>query len=348
MAHDGGVATLSFPYAAPPEAASTTEVAPGIKWLRMPLPFALNHINLWLIEDGDGWAVVDTGIGTEATQTIWKDVLATDFEGRPVTRVIVTHFHPDHIGNAGWFCRKFQVPLWITETEWLWARSLSLDADEEALAAEQLPFFRRTGLDREAIQAFKERGNRYRNTVTTVPRTFQRLADGLELAIGGRTWRVLVGRGHAPEHACLHCPELGVLISGDQVLPRISPNVGVWPSEPEGDPLALYMSSLEMLRAKVPGDVLVLPSHNLPFYGLDTRIQQLLAHHEERLEMLESACAEPHTAAALVPVLFKRELDVHQLGFAIGETLAHLQRLRGAGRIVRETGADGVWRYRRA
>jgi glyoxylase-like metal-dependent hydrolase (beta-lactamase superfamily II) len=344
--HDGGIAALSFPHGADlPESGTTIVVAPGVKWLRMPLPFALNHINLWLVEDGPGWAVVDTGLAVEPTHAIWERIFATELDGRPVTRVFVTHFHPDHMGNAGWLCRRFGVPLFVTETEWLWARALSLDGDDAAFSGEQAPFYRRTGLDAASLEIFAKRGNRYRPGVSPVPRSFRRLADGQEIEIGGRAWHVIVGRGHAPEHACLHCPELGVLISGDQVLPKISPNVGVWPTEPEADPLALYLSSLGKLRGAVPGDVLVLPSHNLPFRGFHTRIEQLLHHHEERLDTLEKACARPHTAAELVPVLFKRELDSHQLGFAVGETLAHLQRLRYAGRIRRETRADGVWLY---
>jgi glyoxylase-like metal-dependent hydrolase (beta-lactamase superfamily II) len=346
--HDGGVAALSFPHGGEvPESGTTIRVAPGVKWLRMPLPFALNHINLWLLDDGDGWAIVDSGLGSEKTRAIWERIFATELEGRGITRVLVTHFHPDHMGNAGWLCRKFEVPLLVTETEWLWARSLSLDTYDESFSAEQTPFYHRTGLDAAAIEIFAGRGNRYKFGVSPVPRSFLRLLDGQELAIGGRSWRVIVGRGHAPEHACLYSAELGVLISGDQVLPKISPNVGVWPTEPEADPLALYLASLEKIRAAVPGDVLVLPSHNLPFRGLDTRIDQLAAHHEERLATLEAACARPHSAAELVPVLFKRELDAHQLGFAIGETLAHLQRLRTAGRIRRETSPDGVWIYER-
>jgi glyoxylase-like metal-dependent hydrolase (beta-lactamase superfamily II) len=346
--HDGGIAALSFPHgAATPDKGTTITVAPGVKWLRMPLPFALDHINLWLIEDDGGWAIIDTGLATEPTRTIWERIFADELEGRTITRVVVTHFHPDHMGNAGWLCRKFGVPLFVTETEWLWARSLSLDADSAGFAAEHAPFYRHTGLDAAAMETFAARGNRYRSGVSPVPRSFRRLADGQEVEIGRRRWRVIVGRGHAPEHACLYCADLGVVISGDQVLPKISPNVGVWPTEPEADPLALYMSSLEKLRAAVPGDVLVLPSHNLPFRGFDIRIEQLLLHHEQRLDLLEEACARPHTAAELVPVLFKRELDAHQLGFAIGETLAHLQRLRYAGRIRRETRPDGVWVYER-
>ncbi|MBX6369494.1 MAG: MBL fold metallo-hydrolase [Rhodospirillales bacterium] len=349
MAHDGGLAALSFPYGDEiPESGTTIDVAPGVKWLRMPLPFVLNHINLWLLEDRDGWAIVDTGLSSEPTRAIWERIFETELDGRPVTRVIVTHFHPDHMGNAGWLCRRFKVPLHVSETEWLWARSLSLDADDASFHREQAPFYRRAGLEDHALDGFTGRGNRYRPGVSPVPRSFHRLSDGQQIDIGGRSWRVVVGRGHSPEHACLYCAELGVLISGDQVLPKISPNVGVWPTEPEGDPLSFYLASLEKLRQEVSGDVLVLPSHNLPFRGLDTRIDQLLRHHEQRLDALEAACARPQTAAELVPVLFSRALDSHQLGFAIGETLAHLQCLRTMGRIRRRTRPDGVWIYERS
>lgn len=349
MAHDGGLAALSFPFGDEiPEGGTTIDVAPGVKWLRMPLPFVLNHINLWLLEDHDGWAVVDTGLSSETTRAIWDRIIEAELDGRPVTRVLVTHFHPDHMGNAGWLCRRFEVPLHATEAEWLWARSLSLDADDASFHREQAPFYRRTGLEDDALDAFTGRGNRYRRGVSPVPRAFLRLSDGQQIDIGGRSWRVVVGRGHSPEHACFYCAELGVLISGDQVLPKISPNVGVWPTEPEGDPLSSYLGSLEKLRREVSGDVLVLPSHNLPFRGLDTRIDQLLRHHAERLDALEAACARPQTAAEFIPVLFSRALDSHQLGFAIGETLAHLHRLRTMGRIRRRARSDGVWIYERS
>jgi glyoxylase-like metal-dependent hydrolase (beta-lactamase superfamily II) len=252
------------------------------------------------------------------------------------------------MGLAGWLAERWRVPLWATETEWLYGRMLSLDGDDEAFAAQQAPFYRRTGLDEAAVATFARRGNTYRRRVAPIPRSFTRLADGDEIAIGGRSWHVVVGRGHAPEHACLFCPTLDLLISGDQVLPKISPNVGVWPNEPEANPLALFLASLDKLRAMVPAGSFVLPSHNLPFRGLDRRIGQLQAHHAERLAEVETACATPQSAAAIVPLLFRRKLDAHQLGFALGETLAHLHYLLQTGRLTRSERADGVHLYGRA
>jgi glyoxylase-like metal-dependent hydrolase (beta-lactamase superfamily II) len=341
-ASDGGASTLRFPHTAPPAPGALAEVAPGIHWLRMPLPFALDHINLWLLEDGAGWTIVDSGLDTPITIELWERIFAGALGGKPVTRLIVTHFHPDHMGLAGWLTRRWQIPLWVSETEWLWARMLAGDRDDDAFAADQVEFYRPTGLDEATVQEFAARGNQYAKRVGAVPRAFHRIADGMSIAIGGRDWRVIIGRGHAPEHACLHCPELDLLIAGDQVLPKISPNISVWASEPEANPLARYLESLETLRRAVPDDVLVLPSHNLPFYGLDTRIDQLAAHHAARLDEIEIACAIPRSTMDIVPLLFRRKLDTQQLGFAIGEALAHLHYLVAAGRLRRTGRADGV------
>jgi glyoxylase-like metal-dependent hydrolase (beta-lactamase superfamily II) len=345
---DGGLAALRFPYEGGPAAGVTLEVAPGVRWLRMRLPFALDHINLWLLEDGDGWTIVDCGIATRETREVWERIFAAELGGRPVKRVMVTHYHPDHIGLAGWLCERWQVPLWISETDWLFARMLTLDRDEEAIRQDQLPFYRRTGLDAAALEVFAKRGNSYRSGVTTVPRGFHRLADGQEVLVGGRRWRVVVGRGHAPEHSCLWCPELDVFIAGDQILPKISPNIGVWPTEPEGNPLAQYLSSLRRIRDLVPASVLVLPSHNLPFRGVDIRIDQLLQHHADRLGELEAACEVPRTIAELTPILFRRKLNDHELSFAVGETLSHVHYLLSEERLVRRERDDGVYLFRRS
>ena len=339
---DGGLAALRFPHAAPPEPGTLTEVVPGVHWLRMPLPFALDHINLWLLADGEGWTIVDSGLATPITQALWERIFAASLGGKKVTRLIVTHFHPDHMGLAGWLAERWGIPLWITETEWLWARMLGGDRDDAAFAADQIPFYRRSGLDEATVQILAGRGNQYAKRVSTVPREFHRIADGMAIEIGGRRWQVIIGRGHAPEHACLHCPALDLFIAGDQVLPKISPNISVWPNEPDADPLARYLESLELLRRAVPADVLVLPSHNLPFLGLDTRIDQLAAHHAARLAEIEAACVTPHTTMDIVPLLFRRKLDTMQLGFAIGEALAHLHYLVGIGQLVRSARADGV------
>jgi glyoxylase-like metal-dependent hydrolase (beta-lactamase superfamily II) len=344
--HDGGNAALSFPHAAPPASGAVARVAPDIQWLRMPLPFALDHINLWLLEERDGWVIVDSGLNTEETKRHWNEILGHALGGKPVTRLVVTHFHPDHMGLAGWLTEKLAVPLWCTETEWLFARMLCLD-DTQDFVTNALDFYRRTGTDEPTRTSFAGRGNPYRERVSPVPHRFHRLSNGATMRIGAHEWRVIVGRGHAPEHACLYCSDLDVLIAGDQVLPKISPNVSVWPQEPDADPLALYLASLDTIRREVPASALVLPSHGLPFRGLHIRIDQLAGHHDARLAELEAACAEPRTCAEIVPVLFRRKLDAHQLGFAIGETLAHLHYLVNQGRMRRAERGDGVYTYGR-
>ena len=345
---DGDAASLAYPHAAPPAPGTLTEVAPGVHWLRMPLPYKLDHINLWLLEDGVGWTMVDTGIDCAATRALWEQIFAASLGGRRVTRLIVTHFHPDHMGLAGWLTKLWGIELWVTEAEWLWGRMLSRDDDHAGFAADQAPFYRRTGIDEATVAAITAGGNSYAPRVSPVPRSFRRIADGDTIAIGGHDWRVIVGRGHAPEHACLSCPSLDLFIAGDQVLPKISPNVSVWPTEPDGDPLSRYLTSLETLRAAVADSVLVLPSHNLPFRGLHARIDQLAEHHRERLDAVIEACATPRSARDIVPFLFRRELDAHQMMFAVGEALAHLHLLWAAGKLSRNAGIDAVYRFVRA
>jgi glyoxylase-like metal-dependent hydrolase (beta-lactamase superfamily II) len=340
---DGSLAPLRFPVAHPPTPGETCEITPGVHWLRMPLPFALDHINLWLVEDGPGWTIVDTGYSTAETKALWQRIFAERLGGLPVTRVIVTHYHPDHVGLAGWLCERWQAPLWTTEKEWLHARVMSRGSDD--FASSRREFARRAGLDAAASELFGEHGKGYRRGVPSVPPSFRRLADAMTIAIGGRGWRVVVGEGHAPELACLYCAEAGVLISSDQVLPRISPNISVQAHEPDGDPLARYLVSLAELRAVVPAEALVLPSHNLPFFGLHARIDALAAHHQARCEEILAACATPRSAVDLLPLLFRRPLDQHQTAFALGEAVAHLHYLMRRGRLDRGLGPDGVYRF---
>jgi glyoxylase-like metal-dependent hydrolase (beta-lactamase superfamily II) len=334
---------LRFPVVAPPAAGETLPVAPGVEWLRMGLPFALDHINLWLLEDGPGWTIVDTGYATADTTARWERIFAGRLGGLPIVRVIVTHHHPDHIGLAAWLTERWQVPLWASEKEWLYARLLTGNADDSA--ALRRDFARRAGLDPAARELFAEHSRGYRRGVPSVPSSFQRLSDGQLVEIGGRQWRVIIGEGHSPELACLYCGETGVLISGDQVLPRISPNVSVHPHEPDGDPLSRFLRSLEKLRAAIPPETLVLPSHNLPFFGLQERVDALAAHHEARCEEVIAACEQPRTAVELLPVLFRRPLDRHQMAFALGEALAHLHYLMGQGALARMLDADGANRF---
>ena len=313
----------------------------------MPLPFALDHINLWLLEDdGGGVTVVDTGVGLTGTRDLWERLFAGALADRPIVRVLVTHFHPDHMGNAEWLTRRFGVELWCPQAEWLMAQ-LGWQGMGGNDAEKRMSHYRRHGVSEAHIEAFRGRGNHYRQLVPSVAAQFRAVREGDVLTIGGRRWHAFTVLGHAPEHACLSCPEAGVLISGDQVLPKITTNVSVWPDQPRGNPLRLYLDSLARFRP-LPAEILVLPSHGLPFRGLHLRLEYLRHHHDERLAETVDALAEPRTAADLVPVLFRRQLDTHQLGFAIGETLAHLHYLETEGQVARLVDAAGVYRFHKA
>ncbi|VFR85012.1 SoxH protein, homolog [plant metagenome] len=336
-----------------PEPGRALEAAEGVYWVRMPLPFVLDHVNVWLIRDEyegrQGWAIVDCGIAREEIRALWEDVFTHCLHGLPVLRVIVTHMHPDHVGLAQWLCAKWKVPLFMSMTDYVLARLWSQEGPQgEGTGGDTaVAHFGRHGLvDPEAQAQIRERSGYYRGLVPGMPSTFHRLVHGDWLRIGRHDWRLIVGYGHAPEHISLYSPALQTLISGDMVLPRISTNVSVFDSEPDADPLRLYLSSLAGYD-DVPEDTLVLPSHGRPFKGLHERIAQQRHHHAERLQEVMEACdVQPCSAADIVPVLFKRKLDLHQLTFAMGEALAHLQALFHEGRLVRETGSDGIVRYR--
>ena len=337
-----------------PAPGTSIELAPGVRWVRMALPFALDHINLWLLRDRidgrEGWTVVDTCIDHAESRAQWEQVFATQLEGLPVLRVIVTHMHPDHIGLAHWICSRWsdvahECRLWISATDYMNARYASQVVNSfggERLAA----YFRSHGMtDPGDLDQILNRKSYYRNLVPDVPPSFARLMDGQLVRIGGRSWRCTAGFGHSPEHIALHCDDLGVLISGDMVLPRISTNVSVYEMEPEADALSLFLDSLDRHRP-LAADTLVLPSHGKPFKGLHTRIQQLHDHHRDRLdEVMQAAREKPVSAYDMLPVLFKRPLDLHQTTFALGESVAHLHRLWHGGQLVRRRDAQGIWRF---
>lgn len=343
---------LTYPFGDDiPAPGTVRELAPGLRWLRMPLPFALDHINLWLLDDRAderaGYALVDCGAGTEATRAAWEQVIAGPMEDRPLLRVFATHCHPDHVGLSGWLCERFGAPFWTSAAEFGFARMMAA-ALPGVDGPSAIPHFQRHGLlDAGLLEQMQSRRNYYPSLVPAVPPSYTRLQDGQRVRIAGREWRVITGFGHSPEHVSLYAEEGRILISGDMVLPRISTNVSVFAVEPEGDPLTQYLGSLDKF-ADLPDDTLVLPSHGKPFRGLHVRIQQLRAHHAARLEEVRAACAEPRSAVDIVPLMFRRQLDAHQLGFAIGEALAHLHALWYAGILARVTGPDGVIRFRLA
>jgi glyoxylase-like metal-dependent hydrolase (beta-lactamase superfamily II) len=332
-----------------PAQGETLELAPGVKWIRMALPFALDHINLWLLRDEidgrAGWTVVDCCISRDEAKTQWEAIFATQLEGLPILRVIVTHMHPDHIGLAWWLCEKWQAPLWISATDFNAARVASQSTTGFGGAA-AAAFFESHGLaDPESLEKIRERANYYPGMVPKVPPRFRRLQHGDGVAIGGREWRCISGYGHAPEHISLYCDDLHVLISGDMLLPRISTNVSVYDVEPESNPLRQFLQSIDKFNA-LPEDTLVLPSHGKPFRGVHERVRQLHDHHRDRLaEVMEACAAQPQSAADVLPVLFKRQLDLHQTTFAMGESVAHLHLLWFDGQLERTRDARGTWRF---
>ncbi len=338
-------AKLSYPFAQTPGEGEALDIAPGVKWLRMPLGGQLAFINVWAIADGDGWAIVDTGIGSSATKAAWRTALAGPLAGRTVSRVLVTHMHPDHIGAAGWLTRKFQCRMWITRLEFLMCRSLASDTGREA-PADALDFYHACGWDEAALEMYRDRFGGFGRALHPLPDSFQRLSDGDTVRIGDRDWTVVVGNGHSPEHACLWQPELKLLISGDQVLPRISSNVSVYPTEPEANPLADWLKSLAAIKARVPDDVLVLPAHNDPFHGLHLRLDHLIAGHERGLARLREDLTEPKRVIDVFHTLFRRKIDDAILGLATGEAVAHLNCLMARGQAVRIRDENGVDWYR--
>jgi glyoxylase-like metal-dependent hydrolase (beta-lactamase superfamily II) len=345
---------LEYPQAAPPAGGETLEIAPGVHWARMPLPFALDHINLWLLEDEvegprgkePGWTLVDCGIGDDATRALWERIFEGRVAGRPVARLIVTHHHPDHAGLASWLIERTGAQLWMPQAEYFAAHAMREGSSGFGFDR-VIAMFQRNGLAGERLALMQQRRSNYRSRVPAFPSDYRRLLDGDTHRIGGRAWKVIMGYGHAPEHAALYCEETGVLISGDMVLPKISTNVSVWSNEPEGNPLALFLGSLARY-AELPAKTLTLPSHGLPFRGMRERIAQLREHHRLRLDELHEACEAPRSAAEVLDTLFRRKLDSHQLFFAMGEAMAHLHWLEREGRVKRSAGNDGVVRYAQA
>jgi glyoxylase-like metal-dependent hydrolase (beta-lactamase superfamily II) len=330
-----------------PEGGTLFEVAPGIFWVRMPLPFALDHINLWLVRETDSWTLIDCGIASDAIKAHWETIFERHLDGLPISRILCTHMHPDHIGLSGWIQSKYPgAELWMTLGEYALGRVLSavMPGVDGQSAADH---FRRHGMtDEAALEAIRIRNNRYfASLVPSMPLSFHRIRADEVIEMGGRTWQVIIGTGHSPEHAALYCHEDGLLISGDMVLPRISTNVSVFDLEPQANPVTWYVNSLAAYK-KCRSDTLTLPSHGKPFKNLHVRIKQLTDHHEDRLRVVLSACQEaPRSAAQIVPIMFSREFDMHQLTFALGEALAHLHALMYSGDVTRQVDADGVVRF---
>lgn len=338
---------LRYPWEAHPGPDQVVEVMPGVLWLRLKLPFRLNHVNIYLLDDGDGWAVVDTGFGNDETIAAWKALFKGPLKGKPVSRVIVTHAHPDHIGQAGWMVERFGCPFYISQVEYLQGVYHRNRRTEERVVNSR-QFFRRHGMDEAITEQLLGRGQDYLKKTAPLPAAYRRLSHGDDITIGQRTFRIITGAGHSPDQVMLYCAADKLFLSADQVLSKISPNVSVWAHEPDENSLGSYLSSLKSIADALPNDVLVLPGHGVPFYGLHERCKQLTDHHEERCQMIADACRDQaKTSAELVPVVFyKHVLDAHQTGFAAGELIAHVNYMLSQHRLTQTLGDDGVLRFR--
>lgn len=337
---------ISYLVAADPPYGSVIDIAPGVRWLRMPLPFRLNHINLWLLEDRDGWTIIDTGLATDDNRAIWQRVFAEVTGDRPIHRIILTHFHSDHSGLAGWIAEQTGAELWMSDGEWQRSQIFhNARADDwmETVA----DFFTLAGCPDDIVASTRARWASIGDRVSPMPPRAQRIAAGDTIRIGDFDWQVLIGRGHAPEHVSLYCAETDTLIAGDQVLPQISPNVSVYPAQPDENPLADFLDTIERFRATLPDTTTVLPSHKLPFMGLHRRLDELSHHHDDRLEQAWEACASPRTVMEVTRALFRPGLDSLQTSLAVSESFAHLNLLVSRGEIERGVRSGGALQFER-
>lgn len=341
-------AGLSYPCGTHPDFGEMREVIAGVHWISMPLPMYLSAINLWLLDDTTGFTLVDTGINSDDARRAWQRLIDTHLQDRPLSRVLATHMHPDHVGLAGWLCERFACRLWMTRLEYLNCRVLSGDTGRDA-PEDGLAFYLQAGWSAQALDLYRTRFGNFGRMVWQMPDSFRRIHDGEHLLIGGHDWEVVVGSGHTPEHACLYDATRKLLISGDQVLPRISSNVSVHPTEPDADPLGEWLCSLDSLHERIPADVLVLPAHGEPFHGLHERLDQLRASLERALVRLRQGLTRPRRVVDVFELLFARPIppeDGGLMSLATGESIAHLNYLLLRGEIVRERDADGVHWYR--
>jgi len=338
---------LRFPWDTPPSGSEAIEVAPGVLWMRLPLPMKLDHVNVYALDEGESWTIVDTGFDSKTTRGIWAELMAGPLQGKPISRVIVTHHHPDHIGLAGWFQTAHGAELWTTRTAWLMGRMLQLDT-QDAATPETIAFWRSAGMDPAIIEErSKERPFNFSDVVAPLPLGYKRIKQGDTIRVGGRDWDVHMGNGHAPEHATLWSRDDNLVIAGDQILSSISSNIGVYATEPDADPVGEWLEACERLNTLARADHLVLGGHKLPFTGLPIRMRQLIENHHSALERLEAHLETPCTAGECFSVLFKRKIGPAEYGLALVESIAHVQHLWLEGRATREKREDGAWVYRR-
>ncbi|MEI4473117.1 MBL fold metallo-hydrolase [Frigidibacter sp. MR17.24] len=339
------LAAIRYPWAEPPAPGTATEVAPGLLWMRLPLPMQLDHVNCYALDEGDGWTLVDTGFDTPEARAVWERLLAGPLAGRPVRRLVVTHYHPDHIGLAGWFVAR-GAELVTTRTSWIFARMLVLDV-QDRLPPESLAYWRAAGMPPEMLDEFaRDRPFNFADRVSALPLGYTRIREGDRITMGGRVWDIRCGDGHAPEHATFWSRDDDLVLGGDQLLPSISANIGVYPTEPAADPLAEWLASCTRFMTLAEARHLVLPGHKMPFTGLPLRLRQMVENHEGALARLRPHLATPRMAGECMVPIFKREITGPVYRMALVEAVAHLNWLMHRGEVARETSADGRWLWR--
>lgn len=339
-------APLCTPFPDPPGPGEAVRIGEGALWFRMPVPMALDHVNIYAFADDDGWTVVDTGLATSKTRALWRDMLAGPMGGAPLRRVLLTHHHPDHVGLAGWLQTEYGAELVAPRTAWLFARMLTLD-DQDRPPPETLAFWRGAGMPEDELERRAgERPFNFADAVAPMPLGFTRLVDGQTLEMGGRSWFVRFGQGHAPDHAVLFSEDGEFVLAGDQYLRTISPNLGVYATEPEADPVGEWLASHRALLAHLRDSQIALPGHGMPFTGLPFRADQLIENHVSALERLEAFLAEPRTAVDCFGVLYRREIGAGEYGLALVEAMAHCLHLWHTGRASRSRREDGAWLWR--
>ena len=336
-----GANGLSYPFADRPVPGEALEVAAGVYWIRMPLPISLNHINLWLLDDIDGWIIVDTGMATDDTRRLWEAIFENLLDGKPIKRVICTHMHFDHAGLAGWLCEKWQVDLWMSQAEYLSCRLVAEEIKDDP-SQQVIAFFQSAGYENESLDDYRKRFRGRSEFISPLPNSYTRITDDQRIQIGDHEWTLRVGEGHSPEHICLYCEDLNLLIAGDQILPRISPNIGVRPIEPHANPLQDWLNSCQKFMRELPEDVLILPSHGDPFYGARIRLQEFIDDHESGLQKLAALCATPQRVVDVFPALFKSEINDGNRVIATSEALAHINYLVAQNKLTVSLDEDGV------
>lgn len=335
---------IRYPFPVAPAEGDAITVAPGVLWMRLPLPMALDHVNVYALDEGESWSIIDTGFASTRGRRIWDRLLAGPLQGKPVSRVVVTHHHPDHVGLAAWFIEK-GATLLMPRTSWLMARMLTLDV-QDTPNAEAITFYTRAGMDPAELARRKtERPFNFADCVVPLPQGYSRLTDGGTITMGGRTWDIRMGDGHAPEHATFWSREDNLVIGGDQLLPSISPNLGVYPTEPDADPVTDWLRSCESFQAFADPEQLILGGHKLPFTGLPTRLIQLIENHHGALRRLQAHLDQPRSAGECFLPLFKRNISQGEYGLALVEAVAHLNHLHQTGQATRHLRKDGAWAF---